>query len=386
MSASICGLQCGLLPWPLHCSLRRNGGLVAAAPTASPVHSTAMVLCASYSSSTTTRATTHSPLQFSKDSFEDFLLRTQESICDQLAAVDGSGKQFCCDKWQRGEDPSSGYGITRVLEGGNLMEKAAANVSIIHGRLSEARTKAMSARGRNVETGSEYFAGALSLVFHPRNPYIPTFRSDVRYFEVGHIGWFGGGADLTPNYLDIDEAHYFHGFLKQLCDQYNPTFYLQSKATCDSYFYLPARREHRGIGGIFFDDLESFNVLEASQQLPEEDEPVRRKLESNRARVFEFVSKLAEGFLASYLPIVEKKRGLSYGDRERQWQLLRRGRYLEFNLLYDRGVKFGLDGGRIESIMVSAPPLIAWKYNVIPETDSPEAQMLEVLRRPRAWT
>lgn len=266
------------------------------------------------------------------------------------------------------------------------MEKAAANVSIIHGRLSEARTKAMSARGRNVETGSEYFAGALSLVFHPRNPYIPTFRSDVRYFEVGHIGWFGGGADLTPNYLDINEACCFHGFLKQLCDQYNPTFYLHSKAACDSYFYLPARREHRGIGGIFFDDLESFNVLEASQPLPEEDETVRRKLESNRARVFEFVSKLAEGFLPSYLPIVEKKRSLSYGDRERQWQLLRRGRYLEFNLLYDRGVKFGLDGGRIESIMVSAPPLIAWKYNVIPETNSPEAQMLEVLRRPRAWT
>lgn len=244
----------------------------------------------------------------------------------------------------------------------------------------------MSARGRNVEVGSEYFAGALSTVFHPCNPYIPTFRSDVRYFEVGGFGWFGGGADLTPNYLDVDDARCFHGFLKQLCDSFDPNFYQHAKAACDSYFYIPARKEHRGIGGIFFDDLHSFNVAEVADHLSEENEVARENVESNRAQVFEFVSKLADGFLPSYLPIVDRKRGLSYGDRERQWQLLRRGRYLEFNLLYDRGVKFGLDGGRIESIMVSAPPLIAWKYNVIPGIGSPEAQMMEVLRSPRAWT
>lgn len=328
--------------------------------------------------------TSQPPLPFSQLNFEKFLLSTQQSICEQLAAEDGSGKQFCCDKWQRGEDPSMGYGITRVLENGSLMEKAAANVSIIHGRLSETRAKAMSARGRNVEVGSEYFAGALSTVFHPCNPYVPTFRSDVRYFEVGNFGWFGGGADLTPNYLDVDDAQHFHGFLKQLCDQFDPNFYQNSKVACDSYFYIPARKEHRGIGGIFFDDLELFNVG-VGDLLSEENTEASKKVKSDRAQAFEFVSKLAEGFLPSYLPIVKRKRNLPYGERERQWQLLRRGRYLEFNLLYDRGVKFGLDGGRIESIMVSAPPLIAWKYNVTPETGSPEAQMMEVLRSPRMW-
>ncbi|MCO5587757.1 hypothetical protein L7F22_041709 [Adiantum nelumboides] len=239
------------------------------------------------------------------------------------------------------------------------------------------KVQAMSARGRDVEVGSEYFAGALSIVLHPCNPHVPTFRSDVRYFEVGDFGWFGGGADLTPNYLDVDDAHHFHGFLKELCDQFDPSFYQQAKAACDSYFYIPARKEHRGIGGIFFDDLEFFSTGGADHQSDEK---------SDRALVFEFVSKLAEGFLPSYLPIVKRKRGLPHGDRERQWQLLRRGRYLEFNLLYDRGVKFGLDGGRIESIMVSAPPLIAWKYNVTPEAGSPEAQMMEVLSSPRTWT
>ncbi|KAH7432754.1 hypothetical protein KP509_07G038100 [Ceratopteris richardii] len=274
------------------------------------------------------------------------------------------------------------YGITRVLENGNSMEKAAVNVSIIHGHLSEARAKAMSSRGRNVEVGSEYFAGALSIVFHPCNPYVPTFRSDVRYFEVKDFGWFGGGADLTPNYLDEDDARYFHTFLKEICDKFDPDFYQRSKSACDSYFYLPARKEHRGIGGIFFDDLESFTV---DDHKSENSIMVKEKYKSERAQVFEFVCQLAKGFLPSYLPIVKRKRDLPYGDRERQWQLLRRGRYLEFNLLYDRGVKFGLDGGRIESIMVSAPPLIAWKYNVVPEIGSPEAQMIETLSCPRIW-
>ncbi|KAI5082927.1 hypothetical protein GOP47_0002670 [Adiantum capillus-veneris] len=319
------------------------------------------------------------PLPFSQLNFEKFLLSTQESICEQLAAEDGSGKQFCCDKWQRGEDSSLGYGITRVLECGSLMEKAAANVSIIHGHLSEGRAKAMSARGRNVEVGSEYFAGALSIVFHPCNPHVPTFRSDVRYFEVGNFGWFGGGADLTPNYLDVDETHHFHGFLKELCDQFDPSLYHQAKVACDSYFYIPARKEHRGIGGIFFDDLEFFN--KGIVDRPSE----KNAAESDRGQVFEFIRKLAEGFLPSYLPTVKRKRDVPYGDKERQWQLLRRGRYLEFNLLYDRGVKFGLDGGRIESIMVSAPPLIAWKYNVTPEAGTAEAEMMEVLKSPRMW-
>ncbi|KAL3689130.1 hypothetical protein R1sor_015439 [Riccia sorocarpa] len=343
---------------------------------------------------------------FTKERFEAFLLRMQESICTTAAEADGSGKAFCEDRWQRSEDPSSGYGITRVLEGGNLLEKAAANVSIVRGQLSEARAKAgvindsylfalfcstfsqsenvlggvctkqaMTGRGRAVESGTNYFAGALSLVFHTRHPFVPTFRSDIRYFEVeGGGGWFGGGADLTPSYLFEEDAKFFHGYYKAVCDRYDPVLYEQSKAACDAYFYIPARREHRGIGGIFFDDLENFQQQEDSG------------LEACRSMVFSFVKDVAEGFMPSFLPIAERRRCMAYGEREREWQLLRRGRYLEFNLLYDRGVKFGLDGGRFESIMVSAPPLIAWRYNVVPELNSLEAELLEVLKTPRHWT
>ncbi|KAL2631267.1 hypothetical protein R1flu_015953 [Riccia fluitans] len=311
---------------------------------------------------------------FSKEGFESFLLTMQESICIMAAEADGSGKTFCEDRWQRSEDPRSGYGITRVLEDGELLEKAAANVSIVRGQLSEARAKAMSGRGRPVESGANYFAGALSLVFHTRHPFVPTFRSDIRYFEVeGGGGWFGGGADLTPSYLFEDDANFFHSYYKDVCDRYDPTLYEQSKAACDAYFYIPSRKEHRGIGGIFFDDLENFQQQEDSG------------LQGSRSTVFSFVKDVAEGFMPSFLPIAERRRFMSYGKREREWQLLRRGRYLEFNLLYDRGVKFGLDGGRFESIMVSAPPLIAWKYNVTPELSTPEANMLDVLKTPRQW-
>ncbi|KAG6556608.1 hypothetical protein Mapa_001549 [Marchantia paleacea] len=312
---------------------------------------------------------------FSREGFEEFLLNMQESICVTAAEADGSGRTFCEDRWQRSKDPKSGYGITRVLEGGDLLEKAGANVSIVRGQLSEARAKAMSGRGRGVESGAQYFAGALSLVFHSRHPFVPTFRSDIRYFEVeGGGGWFGGGADLTPSYLFEEDAEFFHEYYKAVCDRYDPTLYQQSKAACDAYFYIPARKEHRGIGGIFFDDLESFQQYEDSGLL------------ASRSAVFSFVKDVAEGFMASYLPIAQKRRYLSYREEHRQWQLLRRGRYLEFNLLYDRGVKFGLDGGRFESIMVSAPPLIAWRYDVCVDAHTAEAELLDVLKSPRQWT
>ncbi|KAG0603043.1 hypothetical protein M758_10G061500 [Ceratodon purpureus] len=313
---------------------------------------------------------------FTQEGFEAFLVNLQSSICDEAAAADGSGKVFGLDKWQRGEDASNGYGITRVLEGGDLLEKAAANVSIVRGHLSEARAKAMSARGRGVDAGASYFAGALSLVFHPCSPYVPTFRSDIRYFAVeGSPGWFGGGADLTPCYLFEEDARRFHTFYKSICDKYSSNLYEQSKAACDAYFYIPARKEHRGTGGIFFDDLESFQKSgDHIEKEPDTD------------AVFSFVKDVAEGFMPSYLPIANLRRTLAYGEAERQWQLLRRGRYLEFNLLYDRGVKFGLDGGRIESIMVSAPPLVAWKYDIVPEAGSREAELLKILQKPRSWT
>eukprot|EP01018_Ginkgo_biloba_P009365 Gb_37977 [translate_table: standard] len=246
----------------------------------------------------------------------------------------------------------------------------------------------MSARRQGVEAGCHYFAGALSLVFHPQNPYVPTFRADVRYFKIdGGSGWFGGGADLTPCYLDIEDAKYFHHFLKKICDKYDSSFYLRCKSDCDAYFYIPARKEHRGIGGIFFDDLEYFEEHNGAGNKSSLDANKRMAYAqgNGRDKVFQFVEELADGFTSSFLPIANKSRLRGYGERQKGWQLLQRGRYLEFNLLYDRGIKFGLDGGRIESIMVSAPPLVAWKYNVTPEFGSPEAEMLNVLRKPRDW-
>ncbi|KAH9325547.1 hypothetical protein KI387_005725, partial [Taxus chinensis] len=301
-----------------------------------------------------------------------------------MELADGSSRSFCTDKWLRGQDSSNGYGITRVIEDGNLLEKGAVNVSIVYGQLSEARAKAMSSRGRGIAAGSYYFAGALSLVFHPQNPYVPTFRADVRYFEIdGGFGWFGGGADLTPCYLDVEDAQFFHHSLKKLCDQYDPSFYSQCKSKCDAYFYIPVRKQHRGIGGIFFDDLEFFeeqtgagnkSLLDNDEKEINFQDTVKR---GGREKAFKFIKELADGFTSSFLPIANKSRVREYGKRQKEWQHLQRGRYLEFNLLYDRGIKFGLDGGRIESIMVSAPPLVSWKYNVKPEVGSPEAKMLQ---------
>lgn len=324
---------------------------------------------------------------FLKQRVEDAFLSLQNRICEEAESADGSGKTFIVDKWLRGENGSQGYGITRVLEGGGLLEKAAANISIIRGTLSADRAKAMSARGRDTQAGAEYFAAALSLVFHPLSPLVPTFRSDVRFFQVdGSAGWFGGGADLTPCYLFEEDAREFHAFYKAICDKYDPSIYARFKTNCDDYFYLPTRREHRGTGGIFFDDLGFFSSSsETAPGVPSAEASGGEPPEEAMERVFSFVRDVGEGFMPSFLPIAARRRGVEYGEEERNWQLLRRGRYLEFNLLHDRGVKFGLVGGRMESIMVSAPPLVAWKYNVVPEEGSREAELLQVLKEPRNW-
>jgi coproporphyrinogen III oxidase len=288
------------------------------------------------------------------DSFEDFLLDKQAELCAALERIDGSELKFCEDKWERGTK-RDGYGITRVLEGGNVFEKAAANVS----------------------GGQEYEACALSLVFHPRSPMVPTFRADVRRFRVGGKAWYGGGADLTPYYLFDDDAKEFHGKYKATCDAYDASenrgeVYAACKKWCDEYFYIPARKEHRGVGGLFFDDLENDKSCDA--------------LGGARVRDAEgFTRAVADDWLDSYLPIVERRRNLKYGEAQERWHHQRRGRYIEFNLLYDRGVRFGLDGGRIEAIMVSAPPRVRWDYDVQPSAGSEEHRLVETLRSPRAW-
>ncbi|KAK3236450.1 hypothetical protein CYMTET_53418 [Cymbomonas tetramitiformis] len=309
--------------------------------------------------------------------FEDFVQAVQEDICTEVAAFDGSGKSFIHDKWDR--PAGGGFGITRVLQDGNLLEKAAANVSIVKGVLTPARAQAMTSRGRIVdpEGGQEYSAAALSLVFHSASPMVPTFRADVRCFQVeGGETWFGGGADLTPYYLFDSDASEFHGFWKKTCDGYDESLYPAYKTWCDEYFYIPARKEHRGVGGIFFDDLTN-----GGGPASENGGDARVKCDDAQS----FTQQVASSLMPSYLPIAERRRSMDYGEEQRRWQLLRRGRYLEFNLLYDRGVRFGLDGGRIESIMVSAPPLIAWEYNVVPEEGSPEANLVAVLQKPKEW-
>eukprot|EP00898_Chlorokybus_atmophyticus_P002929 jgi/Chlat1/3637/Chrsp238S03636 len=306
-----------------------------------------------------------------QERMEALVNKLQGDICSTLEAEDPSGLRFCSDSWKRGEDAGS-YGLTRVLEGGELLEKAAVNVSVIRGTLSEQRAKAISGRGQSVvSAGQSYFAAALSLVLHSVSPLVPTFRSDVRYFEVDDgAAWFGGGADLTPYYIFDEDQREFHRFWRDLCEVHEQGLYAKLKRSCDEYFYLPARKEHRGTGGIFFDDLAGLRETSGEEGLE---------------FAFAFIDDVAHGWMRSYLPIARRRGRISYTDAQRQWQLLRRGRYLEFNLLYDRGVRFGLDTGRIESIMVSAPPLIAWRYNVVPEAGSEEEKLVEILRQPRDW-
>lgn len=314
--------------------------------------------------------------------FAEFLLETQRDICQQAEISDGGPEgcgddgekertTFCYDSWER-DAPTKGFGITRVLEGGELLEKAACSVSIIHGVLTPERAQAMSSRGRaNIDPqgGQSYSAAAMSLVFHTASPLVPTFRADVRYLEVAEEGWFGGGADLTPYYLNDQDIAEFHRFYKNICDRYDPQAYLRFKKWADDYFYIPMRKEHRGVGGIFFDDLDRLGNGEGEAK-----------------NVEAFVRDIALGFMPSFLPIAERRGRLPFTEQQRSWQLMRRGRYLEFNLLYDRGVKFGLSGGRVESIMVSAPPLVSWTYSHVPKEGSEEDRLIQLLRNPRDWT
>ena len=333
------------------------------------------------------------------DDFERFVMDMQASVCSDVERMDGasSGARFNADAWRR-DGVGSGFGVTRVLEGGDVFEKAAANVSIIRGVLTPERARAMSARGRpgvDPAGGQPYSAAALSLVFHPRSPMVPTFRADVRRFTVDGVSWFGGGADLTPYYLFDEDAEDFHASWRRLCNAHDPVasasaaasgaLHERCKRWCDDYFYIPARKEHRGVGGIFFDDMsdEKSPLILSDASLSDapregEGDAVARDAEA-------FTRAVARNWTPSYEPIVERRRDAPFDEANEKWHQQRRGRYVEFNLLYDRGVRFGLDGGRVESIMVSAPPRVRWDYDVSPPEGSEEARLVEVLRNPRAW-
>jgi coproporphyrinogen III oxidase len=281
-----------------------------------------------------------------------FFHELQTDICTSLAELDGA-KDFGSDAWQR---PGGGGGVARVLEGGALFEKAGVNWSSVEGELPAELADHMPGAGRS------FRASGVSLVLHPRSPMVPTTHANFRCIAKGETVWFGGGADLTPYYFFREDAVHFHATLAAACDRHRPHGdYDRFKTWCDEYFFLPHRQETRGIGGIFFDYL-------GTKGEPVED-------------VFTFVRDVGAAFVPAYVPIAKQRMGLSYGEPERTWQLRRRGRYVEFNLLYDRGTIFGLKtNGRTESILMSLPPLARWDYDVMPLPGSPEAELLAQLR------
>jgi coproporphyrinogen III oxidase len=277
----------------------------------------------------------------------------QDAITSKLEEVDGSGR-FREDSWSR---PGGGGGRSRILDGGRIFEKAGVNVSEVEGELGEQFSEALPGKGRM------FFATGVSLVLHPRSPRVPTVHANFRYIEKGESWWFGGGSDLTPFFLCEEDAVHFHRVWKAVCDRHDRSYYPRFKKWCDEYFYLPHRGEARGIGGIFFDELSG-----------------------DPERLLAFWKDAAGSFLEAYVPIVERRRDEPYTDADRSWQLLRRGRYVEFNLLHDRGTVFGLKtGGRIESILMSLPPLVRWEYDAPEPISGPEAELLRVLREPRKW-
>ena len=298
-----------------------------------------------------------------KDQFYKYIETLQDAITTTIEELDGVAK-FKEDIWKRDE---GGGGKTRVIENGAVFEKGGVNVSAVYGKLPEALRKQFK-----VDEG-DFFACGLSLVLHPKNPFVPTVHANWRYFEMynpqGEIvtQWFGGGQDLTPYYLFNEDAIHFHTVCKNVCETHNKEFYPMFKKNCDDYFWNTHRNEARGIGGLFFDYLKETDMFTIQDR-------------------YDFVTAVGNSFLDSYVPIVEKRKNMTYEKSHKDWQEIRRGRYVEFNLVHDRGTLFGLKtNGRIESILMSLPPSVQWKYNYSPEEDSEEQKLIEVLTNPKEW-
>jgi coproporphyrinogen III oxidase len=273
-----------------------------------------------------------------------------------------------------------------VLREGGIFERAGVNFSEVWGK----QLPPSILKQRPEAAGHEFYATGTSMVLHPRSPYIPTVHLNYRYFEAGPVWWFGGGADLTPYYAFEEDAVHFHRTLQQACAGHHPEYYPVFKLWCDEYFYLAHRQEARGIGGIFFDYQDGSGSLYRGPQAESEAAVYAEKLPPQEPRgweqLFAFVRDCGRAFLPAYLPIVEKRRDAEYGDRERQFQLYRRGRYVEFNLVYDRGTIFGLQtNGRTESILMSLPPLVRWEYCYRPEPGTREAELYDVFLKPQDW-
>jgi coproporphyrinogen III oxidase len=326
-------------------------------------------------------ASTTTPPADSQQRVKQFVQNLQDQICTALEQLDGQA-QFREDRWQRQE---GGEGRTRVIRDGRIFEQGGVNYSEVWG---DSLPPSILAQ-RPEAAGHPFFATGTSMVLHPRSPYVPTVHLNYRYFEAGPIWWFGGGADLTPYYPFAADAIHFHQTLKQACDSHHPEYYPTFKRWCDEYFHLRHRQEQRGIGGIFFDYQDAQGQLYVGSQpetgaarYSQQVGPVTRSWED----LFAFVQSCGYSFLPAYLPIVEKRQDTPYGEREREFQLYRRGRYVEFNLVYDRGTVFGLQtNGRAESILMSLPPQVRWEYAYQPEPGSPEAELTEIFLKPQDW-
>jgi coproporphyrinogen III oxidase len=295
----------------------------------------------------------------------------QDAIVSTLEGLDGG--RFREDTWDR---PGGGGGRSRVLADGALFEKAGVNFSDVFGELRPEMGSSLPG------DGVAFRALGVSLVLHPRSPRVPTVHANVRFIRRGGVAWFGGGTDLTPYYVIPEDAVEFHRLLKTICDRHQRSLYPRFKRWCDRYFFLPHRNEPRGVGGIFFDYLGAGAEATAGEPSP----PATSAWELDAARVFEFVRDLGSHLMDAYAAIVSRRRAELWGDRERDWQLVRRGRYAEFNLIYDRGTLFGLrTDGRTESILMSLPPEVRWRYGATPAPGSPEAQSLEAICARRDW-
>ncbi|ORY64293.1 coproporphyrinogen III oxidase [Pseudomassariella vexata] len=301
---------------------------------------------------------------------EEFIREKQKEIVFALEQIDG--KAFRLDEWQR---PNGGGGLSCVLQDGSVFEKAGVNISVVYGTLPKAAIDKMRVNHKNLpdEEQLDFYALGLSMVLHPHNPMAPTVHLNCRYFETmkpdgtSQAWWFGGGSDLTPSYLFDEDAIHFHKTLKDACDKHDKDYYPRFKKWCDEYFCNKHRGEARGIGGIFFDDLDE-TVVDAENG-------------------FAFIKEVLNSFLPSYLPIIEKRKDMPFTPTEKEWQQIRRGRYVEFNLVHDRGTAFGLNvpGSRVESILISLPLTAQWRYMHEADPKSREQRLVEVLQNPKEW-
>ncbi len=323
----------------------------------------------------------NSPVLNSRERAKKLVLSLQDEICNGLETLDGEGK-FIEESWER---PEGGGGQSRVLKNGRIFEQGGVNFSEVHGK----ELPPSITNQRPEAKGHSWFATGTSMVLHPKSPFIPTVHLNYRYFEAGPVWWFGGGADLTPFYPYLSDTRHFHSVHKNACDSINPYLHKVLKPWCDEYFFLKHRNETRGIGGIFYDYQDGSGQIYKGQNKNGKAAAISKEIGDHSLsweELFSLAKACGKAFLPSYEPIINKRKNQIYTDKERDFQLYRRGRYAEFNLVWDRGTIFGLQtNGRTESILMSLPPLARWEYGFKPEKNSREALLTDLFTKPQEW-